>query len=166
MVGRTQNDDTVETGKIPQLEVPYRRYGQNDTARGSGWVAREKQPYRAIRSAWESRIAIRLLRGYERYASYTDGLTSMLVEPTWEEMVAVEPGLARLMLDVQDVYDDRDRRSFCSHGYRLKFQARLQRLAGFQARNPALRSVDAYETALAVILAALPECRNCACCTG
>jgi hypothetical protein len=88
---------------------------------------------------------------------------NMLNDPTWEEMVLVEPGLARLLSDVLAIKDDPAKSSFCCESHWTKIKGRALRLVGFQARNPELRSSVAYETAVAKLYLALPGRRGCAC---
>ena len=90
-------------------------------------------------------------------------LSPTLDDPTWEEMVAVEPALGRLLADIMAVRDDLTAPSFCAEAYWYRFKVRAIRVVGFQAHRPELRSMEAYETAIARLRAALPECRSCPC---
>jgi hypothetical protein len=89
----------------------------------------------------------------------------MLSDPTWAEMVVAEPALERLLADIRAVQDDPAKASFCAETHWPKFKSAL-RLVGFSARNPELRSMEAYETAVSALYAALPACRNCPCLGG
>jgi hypothetical protein len=85
-------------------------------------------------------------------------------DPDWEELLSLEPGLSRLLETALAVRDNNpDATMFCTYQHRLRIKARAIRLVGFQARNPDLRSMDAYTTALENLYAALPDCRNCPC---
>jgi hypothetical protein len=94
--------------------------------------------------------------------------------PTWDELVAVQPGLNDLLIEAQ-TFDTGDDCSFCKlHAFgtgdkgHQSFKARLYRLVGFGARGGSddtiLRTCWAYDLATKVILNALPPCGDCCIC--
>lgn len=96
--------------------------------------------------------------------------------PTWEELVALEPGLRYLLRRVEAVRDDPAARGFCRnaawYGYRrdrgtgnhTKHRA-LGQLVGRRARraDPILATSAAYEVAFDHLYQRLPRCRECFC---
>jgi hypothetical protein len=86
----------------------------------------------------------------------------------WDDMVKVEPALARLLKDVV-VADHHHTRVFCGvtawhgSGGRPGLKMRMYQLAGFGSSNADLRTREAYEVALEKLYNALPPCRGCAC---
>jgi hypothetical protein len=86
----------------------------------------------------------------------------------WEDMVKIEPALARLLKDVEAA-DRHGIRAFCGvtawhgSGGRLGLKMRMYQLAGFGSSNAGLRTREAYEVALEKLYNALPPCRGCAC---
>jgi hypothetical protein len=94
-------------------------------------------------------------------------MDDLLEDPTWEDMVAAEPGLARLLIEILDA--DAGDKNFCGvtawygRGGKEGFKMRLYWLAGFRAHNHQLRSHRAYEVAVERLFDALPRCRGCSC---
>jgi hypothetical protein len=83
---------------------------------------------------------------------------------TFEELCELEPGLLTLYRRAKGVKDDRRKRSFCANAvWYGRFKPVLCRLVGWEARNPTLRTSEAYDLAYDTIYAALPDCRNCFC---
>jgi hypothetical protein len=86
---------------------------------------------------------------------------------TWEDLAQVEPRLLALLKEIAAAGAASPR--FCSvsawHGFggRQGFKMRLWYLAGSGARNPALRSREAYDVAFETLYGALPDCRGCGC---
>jgi hypothetical protein len=78
-------------------------------------------------------------------------------------MVAVEPALERLMASVLAIEDDSSCPSFCSEPHWRRIKPRALFLVGFQARHPELRTMEAFDTAMAKLRDALPPCRKCLC---
>lgn len=84
-----------------------------------------------------------------------------LTNPTWEELVALEPRLAELYTEARAV---RRTRRFCANAVWVRqFKPRLLRLAGWYAEKPELRTTGAYDVAYRTLYAALPDCRGCLC---
>ncbi len=84
---------------------------------------------------------------------------------TWEDLARLEPELRRLEQDILSLRRrSRGWRTFCANDvwYDL-FKPRLVYLAGWGARNPALRSEEAYDLAYEHLYALLPDCRGCLC---
>ncbi len=89
--------------------------------------------------------------------------------PTWAQLVRQEPLLAGLEVSIRQVKPEG--RYFCAnrcwYGFGSwqgrGFKARLERLVGWGARNPALRTSDAYDAAYQHLYNLLPDCRQCAC---
>lgn len=87
----------------------------------------------------------------------------------WGDLVRAEPELGNLELAIKSVRPN-DKR-FCAnavwYGYgpwaHRGFKARMQRLAGWDARNPALRTQEAYDLAYDHLYSLLPDCRGCSC---
>jgi hypothetical protein len=91
------------------------------------------------------------------------------VQPTWFELVALEPRLAGLLADAGRAADGDRLGVYCAerawHGWcgRPGLKARLQELVGWGSRREGvLGGAQAYEVAYAVVCGALPPCR-CAC---
>jgi hypothetical protein len=90
-------------------------------------------------------------------------------ELTWRDMAKTEPRLQKLYADIRMVKDDKTRATFCAnsvwYGYagHTSFKERMSCLVGFQAANPALRTMDVYDAAYQKLYDTLPNCRNCGC---
>jgi len=106
---------------------------------------------------------------------------------TWDELVEAEPKLAELETEILAIAElDRLAREsgqavragsavliapdcFCANSTFFGdagwegFDRRLDRLVGWDARNKALRTVEAYDTAFWHLYDLLPDCRNCGC---
>jgi hypothetical protein len=84
----------------------------------------------------------------------------------WEEMVVVEPRLARLLSDIQAIKDPGGPKGFCANYHWVtNLKPTFVRLVGFQARgeDARLRTMEAYDLAYQTLYAALPDCRDCGC---
>ncbi len=92
---------------------------------------------------------------------------------TWAQMVRLQPGLDRLLKEIEAVKDDKTRPGFCANAWwygfgsraELGFKSRFIYLVGFHCRNadPRMRTMAAYDKALHRLYQALPNCRNCNC---
>ena len=90
--------------------------------------------------------------------------------PTWDELAAIEPGLAALL---DEIRRERPGRRSCANARFLGYgphrgegiKMRLVRLVGWFAAgaDPRLRTSAAYDAAYRALDAALPGCRGCAC---
>ncbi len=90
--------------------------------------------------------------------------------PTWDELIAIEPGLAALLAEVRR---ERPGRRYCANArwfghapHRGEgFKPRMERLVGWRAEggDPRLRTAAAYDAAYRTLYDALPGCRGCAC---
>jgi hypothetical protein len=97
--------------------------------------------------------------------------TAALLEPkppTWRQLVAAEPRLARLLREARAVDGSAD--DFCAnsvwYGYDgpLSLRERVSRLVGWDRKpHPLLGTEDAYDVAYDTIYDALPDCRDCGC---
>lgn len=88
---------------------------------------------------------------------------------TWRQLVALEPRLTWLLAAARGTRDTGETPSFCANAVWLEdFKPMLNRLVGWGAwrRDPVLRSSAAYDLAYGHIYAALPDCRECLCCSG
>jgi hypothetical protein len=95
------------------------------------------------------------------------------INPSWQELVAIEPRLELLLKRAKQHKDDRRRRYFCANEvwygygpyYGLGLKGVLVRLVGFNAgqRHPRLITPEAYDVAYDTVYDALPYCRNCSC---
>jgi hypothetical protein len=92
--------------------------------------------------------------------------------PTWGELVKIEPRLLALATEASAYKKDSPGKEYvCAndrwYGYGewkdRGIKARLLYLVGWDAWNPALRSMEAYDLAYSYIYNLLPDCRNCAC---
>jgi hypothetical protein len=81
---------------------------------------------------------------------------------TWPQLVELEPALLALYQEAQAV-DGRDAHFCANQVWYDSFKPRLLALAGWEAREPALRTQEAYDLAYETIYAALPPCRDCQC---
>jgi hypothetical protein len=83
--------------------------------------------------------------------------------PTWKELVREEPALKFLMNEVKR---HKPSPGFCAnavwYGYQghVSIKDRMCRLAGFQAWNPKLRTMEAYDAATDALYNALPDCQH------
>ncbi|MER3501173.1 MAG: hypothetical protein C4295_06790 [Candidatus Fervidibacterota bacterium] len=104
---------------------------------------------------------------------------------TWEELVAIEPALRSLEEEARAYAKvDALKRQLLRYAPLLPpevhrwaehtcanylwyrrggLKERLSDLVGYGARNPALRSEEAYNVAYDYLYALLPNCRNCCC---
>src|SRR4051812_42225735 len=89
---------------------------------------------------------------------------------SWEEMVAVEPRLARLVAEAEALEVTAEDLSYCRYGPFLHgsevspgFLNRLRGLVGWCSphHDPFMSSMHAWEIAWPRVLAALPPCRCC-----
>lgn len=83
----------------------------------------------------------------------------------WLTLVALEPELAQLRLEVQSIRDEGGP-SFCANKvWYIWIEPRLRELVGGQARrdDALLRSREAHESAREILYRLLPGCRNCVC---
>ena len=90
--------------------------------------------------------------------------------PTWDELAAVEPGLAALLAEARR---ERPGRRYCANARFLGygphrgegFKRRLAGLVGWHAAgaDPHLRTSAAYDAAYRTLHGALPPYRRCAC---
>jgi hypothetical protein len=81
----------------------------------------------------------------------------------WPDLIAAEPRLERLYTDVCRLRDPGGL-CFCAEAiWHRQMKARLTHLVGFQASDPELRSMGAYDVAFEKIYGAMPACRGCAC---
>jgi len=81
---------------------------------------------------------------------------------TWPQLVELEPALLDLYRAAQAV-DGRDAHFCANRVWYDSFKPRLLALAGWEARQPALKMQEAYDLAYETIYAALPPCRDCQC---
>jgi hypothetical protein len=82
----------------------------------------------------------------------------------FEVLCEKEPYLATLLAQARAVHDDTSKPSFCAnHVWVDVLKPQLLELVGWEARNPELRTSEAYDLAYDVIYEALPACRNCGC---
>lgn len=81
---------------------------------------------------------------------------------TWPRLVELEPALLDLFREAQAV-DGGDAHFCANRGWYDSYRPRLLALAGWEARQPALRTQEAYDLAYETIYAALPPCRDCLC---
>lgn len=93
---------------------------------------------------------------------------------TFQQMIAIEPKLQKLLETVQRVIDDPAKPCFCRLsvwycGYSMydgaSLRTRLDQLVGYHAGNRQLNKPGLYEICEATILAAMAPCRGCACVT-
>jgi hypothetical protein len=90
---------------------------------------------------------------------------------TWRDLVRLEPRLGELEREARAVRRSPRARDphFCAndswYGRRgwIGFKPRLLWLVGWEARNPALRTCQAYDIAYRYLYDLLPPCRECAC---
>jgi hypothetical protein len=104
---------------------------------------------------------------------------------TWEALVALDPGLRVLEREARmHARLDRLKRQLLRHEWLLPAEVqrwaqrscandiwyrpgglkqRMANLVGHGARNPALKSSEAYDVAYEHLYALLPDCRNCWC---
>lgn len=87
---------------------------------------------------------------------------------TWDQLVSLEPRLARLLDEIKSIKDDETKPDFCviSMWEEGGYKRRLSLLAGWHASDdvPALLQTElAYNVATKVLYAAFPACRNCGC---
>src|SRR5262249_3031935 len=89
-------------------------------------------------------------------------------EHTWQYRIKIEPGLALLHEHVRSIKDSGGH-SFCAnavwygYGGHQSLKEWMMRLVGFEAQNPRLRTMRAYDLAYETLYRALPDCRNCLC---
>lgn len=89
----------------------------------------------------------------------------------WKLLLALEPGLVRLLRDAQAIVDDEAEPYFCANrhwygnGQSAGLRGRLRALVGWERPDgpDELRDSLAYDLATAFVYDALPNCRNCAC---
>jgi len=84
---------------------------------------------------------------------------------TWKELTAAEPRLVALLKEARAVKDNGGP-SFCANKVWYRpggLKSRLVELVGWGARDPKLRSVEAYDLAYTKVYGVLPDCRNCIC---
>jgi hypothetical protein len=87
---------------------------------------------------------------------------------TWEEMTRLEPRLETLYRRVCTIKDPGGS-AFCAnacwygYGGHPSLKEPMTHLVGFDARNPQLRTMEAYNLAYQKLYSALPDCRNCMC---
>ena len=83
---------------------------------------------------------------------------------TWQAIRRLEPAIAKLEADVrQHTRTSRNGKRYCAnrHWYApFGFKERLCHLVGFQARNPALRTMAAYDLVYRKLYRLLPDCRH------
>jgi hypothetical protein len=89
---------------------------------------------------------------------------------TWDDLVRIEPLLARLYRNIRAIKDDKHEPAFCAnaawygHGGRpINFKEQMQHLVGWHAQDPRLRAQQANRLAYVKLYDALPNCRNCNC---
>jgi hypothetical protein len=87
-------------------------------------------------------------------------------EPTWAELVRLEPRLLALQRDIRAV--DGSDPHFCANKVWYRpggFKDRLCQLVGWYAErdDPVLRSSEAYDVAYDHLYRQLPPCRDCWC---
>ncbi len=81
---------------------------------------------------------------------------------TFSEMAKIEPRLQALYNEVQQV--KAKKKAFCANRVWYKyFKPQLILLAGWNAKNPQLRTTEAYDVAYQAIYELLPDCQNCLC---
>jgi hypothetical protein len=87
-----------------------------------------------------------------------------MTTPTWRHLTAQEPRLRHLYAEIRAVKDDKSEPGFCANWvWYGSFKKQMCALVGFQADNPNLRTMEAYDHAYHKLYNALPDCRNCYC---
>jgi hypothetical protein len=81
---------------------------------------------------------------------------------TFDELCEIEPGLRQLEAQIRAV-DDSDPHFYANREWYRNHKPVLLHLAGWYARCPDLRSVEAYDVAYGYLYDLLPDCRDCAC---
>jgi hypothetical protein len=85
---------------------------------------------------------------------------------TWAAMVELEPMLGELLREVKAIRAPEGER-FCAnevwYGYNGHpgIKPRLCELVGWDAKHPALRTIQAYDLAYDYLYDRLPDCRDC-----
>ena len=87
------------------------------------------------------------------------------IDPTWEELVALDARFADLLNLARSYHQSRRRRFCANHVYVWELKPRLEDLAGCSRRwgPKLLRTEAAYDVARETVYNALPGCRGCAC---
>ena len=92
-------------------------------------------------------------------------------KPTFADLSEVEPKLRELYEHVIAIQDDSAAPYFCAneiwHGWRTwhgrGLLDEMTKLVGWSARNPKLRTAQAYDISYRALYDLLPPCRDCAC---
>ena len=90
---------------------------------------------------------------------------------TWEWVVRIEPRLARLLADIQQIRDDGQGEYFCRnevwYGWGVRgggYKREMYALVGLWAADPLVATSHAYDVAYRTLYNALPPCRGpCGC---
>lgn len=81
---------------------------------------------------------------------------------TWNEMVAVEPRLAGMLMEAKAV-DGTDEHFCANRVWSDRFKPELVCLVGWTAKDPRLSSSSCYDLAYQKIYNVLPYCKTCLC---
>jgi hypothetical protein len=84
------------------------------------------------------------------------------IAPTFDRLCDQEPQLRYLEQEIKSLTDESPHWCANRAWYDL-FEARFDALVGWNARNPALRSEQAYNLAFSHLYGLLPGCRRCSC---
>jgi hypothetical protein len=81
---------------------------------------------------------------------------------TWQAIRRLEPALAKLEADIRlHATAHKNGKPYCANDHWYgRFKERLCHLVGFQARNPALRTMEAYDLVYRKLYRLLPDCRH------
>jgi hypothetical protein len=82
----------------------------------------------------------------------------------WDETVRIEPRLGEPEKEIQGIEDDGKAESFCANAIWFgDYKPEITHLVGWFAKNPELRSSQAYDLANRMLYRSLPAFRNCSC---
>lgn len=87
---------------------------------------------------------------------------SVSAPPSFEQLCQLEPRLLGLASEIQDLSADSPRICANRTWYR-DIENRFNRLVGWYAWNPELRTEEAYNSAFRHLYALLPGCHDCTC---
>jgi len=89
-------------------------------------------------------------------------MSSATQKLTWHGLTKMEPQLLALYKEARAV--DGSTEHFCANAvWYERFKPRLFHLVGWECRNPALKTQEAWDLAYETIYDALPPCRDCLC---
>lgn len=85
---------------------------------------------------------------------------------TWNKIIKYEPRLLDLYKRAKNIKDDNTSATFCQlEIWYAEFKPALLYLVGWSAKNLAVKSSEAYDTAYHKVLDAIPPCRGDCMCT-